>query len=425
MRTGYAGIFAAVLLLCGCTFHTGRAVPENAQFCDNLADRVQSLEQLHLTATTAPAAEETACVQYDPTYAMWFPVMDYAETLQGKDAESFRAEMRRRFQQAADMGINTVYLHVRAYWDAYYASALFPAGEYAGETLDFDPLEIMLEEAHELGLSAHAWINPMRGQTDEGMQQMGTQFPVKQWYEDTEKRGTYLVKSGVLWWLNPAYPEVRQLIADGVREIVAQYPVDGIHLDDYFYPTADAAFDAAAFGASGESDLTQFRLAQTNAMVQQIYQTVKSVNPALQVSISPQGTMHGNYESQFSDVRRWAAEAGYCDVLIPQVYFGFENEVAPFAETTAMWAETVTCPAVSLVVGIGTHKMGREDTWAGSGSQEWLEHSDIPARQVELILSMAQVHGVAIYDYATTFQPETAVEAMQQQVEEIQELLRR
>lgn len=86
----------------------------------------------------------------------------------------------------------------------------------------------------------------------------------------------------MLWWLNPAYPEVRQLIADGVREIVAQYPVDGIHLDDYFYPTADAAFDAAAFGASGESDLTQFRLAQTNAMVQQIYQTVKSVNPALQ-----------------------------------------------------------------------------------------------------------------------------------------------
>ena len=112
-------------------------------------------------------------------------------------------------------------------------------------------------------------------------------------------------------------------------------------------------------------------------------------------------------------------------MLIPQVYFGFENEVAPFAETTAMWAETVTCPAVSLVVGIGTHKMGREDTWAGSGSQEWLEHSDIPARQVELILSMAQVHGVAIYDYATTFQPETAVETMQQQVEEIQELLRR
>ena len=181
MRTGYAGIFAAVLLLCGCTFHTGRAVPENAQFCDNLADRVQSLEQLHLTTTTAPPAEETACVQYDPIYAMWFPVMDYAETLQGKDAESFRAEMRRRFQQAADMGINTVYLHVRAYWDAYYASALFPVGEYAGETLDFDPLEIMLEEAHELGLSAHAWINPMRGQTDEGMQQMGTQFPVKPW----------------------------------------------------------------------------------------------------------------------------------------------------------------------------------------------------------------------------------------------------
>lgn len=430
MRKLFLGILSILLLLpCGCTAETKRTAPEDALFCKNLADQVQTLEQLHLATETtpAPSAKTTAYTpcNYNTPYAMWFAVMDYAETLTGKTENEFRQIMRQRFQQAADMGINTVYLHVRAYLDAYYDSALFPIGSYADKNLSFDPLAIMLEEAHALHLSAHAWINPMRGGTDTQMREIDDSYPVKQWYNDPTKNGTYLVKVENHWWLNPAYPEVRQLIADGVKEIATQYEVDGIHLDDYFYPTTDASFDATAFAADGATDLSAFRLEQTNTMVQLLYQTVKSANLEMQLSISPQGTMHGNYDSQFADVRRWASTPGYCDAIIPQLYYGFENESAPFEETAALWANTVTCEDVLLFIGICTYKLGTVDTWAGSGSAEWQEHLDVPARQIEFLLHMEQVDGIAIYDYDTTFHPETAADAMAQQVEAIGTLLRK
>lgn len=120
------------------------------------------------------------------------------------------------------------------------------------------------------------------------MAAMPDSYPVKQWYSDPQKNGTYLCKVGEYWWLNPAYPEVRRLVADGVAEILAQYHVDGIHLDDYFYPTTETAFDAAAFADAKADDLGAFRLEQVNAMVQQIYSTVKAASPAIQLSISPQ-----------------------------------------------------------------------------------------------------------------------------------------
>lgn len=180
---------------------------------------------------------------------------------------------------------------------------------------------------------------------------------------------------GEYWWLNPAYPEVRQLVADGVAEILAQYHVDGIHLDDYFYPTTETAFDAAAFADAKADDLGAFRLEQVNAMVQQIYSTVKAASPAIQLSISPQGTMDGNYTKQYADVRRWGTETGYCDVLIPQLYYGFANETAPFAEALQTWTETVSSESVSLVIGIARTSAAKRTpgqaaaAWSGAVSR--------------------------------------------------------
>ena len=209
-----------------------------------------------------------------------------------------------------------------------------------------------------------------------------------------------------------------------MAEIVQQYEVDGIHLDDYFYPTTETAFDAAAFADVKADNLNQFRLSQVNEMIQQIYSTVKAKSPELLLSISPQGTMDGNYTKQYADVRRWGSEAGYCDVLIPQVYFGFENEAAPFSETVTEWVQTVTYDSVSLVIGIGTHKYGKVDQWAGSGSMEWTTQWDLPVRQATQVLETDGTDGLAVYDYATTFLPESNAERMAQQVEQLGALLR-
>ena len=223
--------------------------------------------------------------------------------------------------------------------------------------------------------------------------------------------------------MNPAYPEVRQLIADGVSELVTQYEIDGVQIDDYFYPTTDASFDAAAFAESGATDRSAWRKEQCNRMVQAMYNAVKQTNPKVLFGISPQGTLSGN-EKQSADVQTWGQTAGYCDYLLPQLYFGFQNSTAPFAETAAFWAEQVTCPDVSLWIGICTYKIGQQDTWAGNGMTEWQTDSQVVSKELELLCNMDGIDGAAIYDYASTFQPESSVsEILSSERDAIQVLL--
>ena len=134
-------------------------------------------------------------------------------------------------------------------------------------------------------------------------------------------------------------------------------------------------------------------------MVQAMYNAVKQTNPKVLFGISPQGTLSGN-EKQSADVQTWGQTAGYCDYLLPQLYFGFQNSTAPFAETAAFWAEQVTCPDVSLWIGICTYKIG------------------------QLLCNMDGIDGAAIYDYASTFQPESSVsEILSSERDAIQVLL--
>jgi uncharacterized lipoprotein YddW (UPF0748 family) len=378
--------------------------PQNALFCENITDNVQTIQQLHITETLS--TEDTATrINNDTPYGMWFPVMDYAEILTGQTEAAFRTAIRTQFENAKALGINTVFLQVRAFADAYYPSDYYAPGLSLSSDCTYDPLQIMLTEAHALGLSVHAWINPLRCQTDAQMQEMSDAYPIKQWYLDTEKRGTWLVFCDGRWWLNPAYPEVRQLIADGVTELVTNYDIDGVQIDDYFYPTTDASFDATAFQESGATNLSDWRKAQCSAMVQALYQAVKSVDDTVLFGISPQGTDTGNAQ-QFADTDLWCRTAGYCDYILPQLYFGLQNSTAPFAETAAFWAEKTTCSAVSLWIGICTYKLGQEDPWAGDGQMEWQTDFHIPSEEISVLLSMEQIDGIAIYDYATTFEPE-------------------
>jgi uncharacterized lipoprotein YddW (UPF0748 family) len=395
-RSGFWALLVLCLVfLCGCS----RQLPATSL---HLYDSEQTIAQLRVDNIPSDPAATTD----PPQYAMWFSVNDYPEILMTQTEAAFTATIQQRFANAAAMGINTVYVHVRAFGDAYYTSDLFDKGLYTPENMDFDPLEIMVEAAHAQSLSIHAWINPLRCQTDSQMQEMDDQYPIKQWYNDPEKRGTYLSLVDGRWWLNPAYPDVRRLIAEGAAEIVQRYAVDGIHIDDYFYPTTDAAFDAAAFAESTETDLTTFRMMQCNQMVAALYDAVKSANPDVLFGISPQGTRSGN-EAQYADVETWCSQSGYCDYIVPQIYFGLENEVAPFAETVASWQDMVTCDDVTLIIGICTYKMGTEDTYAGSGSAEWQTDFSVSSKELSLVQQLGL--GAAFYSYSSTFEPASEI----------------
>ena len=373
---------------------------------------LQELAHLHLEDAVQNLPEDTEI------RAVWIPVMIYENWMENKSELQFREAVRNAFQNCADLGLNTIFVHVRAYCDAYYPSELFPAGTYLDGS--YDPLEIMLEEGHQLDLSVHAWINPLRAQSIQKTASLDEKYLIRQWHDT--RNGTYLVNYDGRYYLNPAYPEVRQLIADGITEIMQNYDIDGIHIDDYFYPTTDPEFDRQAFSESSAPDLAEWRRNNCNELIKLLYQTVKENNPEIPFSISPQGNFDINYNQLYADVRLWSSEPGYCDIMIPQIYYGFQNDTCPFAETAQLWAETVTVP--KLVIGLGAYKIGFSDQWAGSGQSEFLTDSTVISREVEFVSELDNISGIALYSYTSIFEPEQQVSALvNAEKEQISELL--
>lgn len=371
--TGKQMIMLAALLLSGCSV---QSVPETPE------PYIQEKEQLYIEETNDPAPAEV--------HGKWFPYMDYAEYMSGRSGKEFREEVRRRFTAAAADGVNTLYLHVHPCGDAYYASDIFPAGVYLDG--DYDPFAVMTEEAHSLGLSVHAWINPLRCQTAEQMRTMPDDFAVKQMTQNGMAKLT-----GERWYLDPSYPEVRQLVCDCAAELFDRYDTDGIHIDDYFYPTTDPEWDRAEFTASGAADLAQWRRDNCTAMVKALYDTVKAHDISAEFSISPQGNITADYDTQYADVRLWGGNPGYCDTIIPQLYYGFRNETCPFEETLRQWEEIVSGSGVKLVIGLAAYKQGKADKWAGAGGEnEWTEDSSIIERQKKMTVQ-SSASGWAVY----------------------------
>ena len=200
-------------------------------------------------------------------------------------------------------------------------------------------------------------------------------------------------------WLNPAYEEVRNLICDGVSEIVRNYNVDGIHIDDYFYPTISENFDKSAFSQSTAVSISDFRLENINSLVSQMYNSVKAENPQVLFGISPQGNIRNNYTQLFADVKKWAGQTGYCDYIVPQIYYGFENEIQPFDEVLQEWND-MTCKDVKLIVGLAYYKIFEEG--------EFSQNTGIISKQLQNVLSCDNTDGVAFYNYKNIFKNKNA-----------------
>lgn len=344
----------------------------------------------------------------------WISYLEYYRMLKNKSKAQFTANVEDCFDNIKSIGFNTVYVHARAFGDAYYDSELFPSGEQytgtMGADTSFDALKIMIDEAHERGMSIHAWVNPMRLMTTAQIKDLPNTNKVKQWYNSSKYNGKYIVCSGGRWYLNPAYDSVVNYICDGVKEIVSKYNVDGIQIDDYFYPTTDASFDSSAYKQSGKGlSLSSWRINNVNSMVKKIYKSVHSVNNSVVFGISPQGFVDNNYNELYADVKTWCSQDGYCDYILPQVYFGFDNGTVPYEDNIELWSSMVTNKHVKLVFGLAAYKIGTIDNYAGSGKREWLNNSDIISRQMTLAKQIPNYGGVAIYRYDSLFNPSSDV----------------
>lgn len=365
-------------------------------------------------------------LNHEETKGVWISYFELYPILTGKSKSSFAEGIGRYYDNALSLGLNTVYVHVRPYGDAIYESDYYPWSKYCtgyiGEDPGFDPLEVMIEEAHKRNISFHAWVNPLRCSQENDAPQIDDRYLVKKWYNNND--GDYISKVSSYWYLNPAYDEVTDLIALGVAEIVSKYDVDGVHIDDYFYPTKESWFDSISFQASGYSDLSQFRLDNCTKMVYKMYNAVKSHNSTALFGVSAQGNVHNNLYELYADVEKWSREAGYVDYMAPQIYYGFDNSGQPYAEVVDQWDEMLRGTGKKLIPGLAVYKIGTEDAWAGSGKYEWINEKQIIKRQIEKARTADNYGGIILYSYQFIFSPDSSVEsAVNAEIEAIRPLL--
>jgi uncharacterized lipoprotein YddW (UPF0748 family) len=153
----------------------------------------------------------------------------------GLSTDAQRAELIRLLDGAVALGLNAVILHVRPAADALYATSRVPWSVYLtgvpGRAPDplYDPLAFAVAEAHRRGLTLHAWFNPFRASPPD---RRITPSPDAVSVRRPELVVTYAGQR----WLDPGIPAARDAVLADILEVVERYDVDGVHLDDYFYP---------------------------------------------------------------------------------------------------------------------------------------------------------------------------------------------
>ncbi|QAT42948.1 family 10 glycosylhydrolase [Aminipila luticellarii] len=349
--------------------------------------------------------------------AMWISYLEYMSM--PKNEAGFKAAVDKMFDRCKDLGMNAVIVHVRSHCDAMYPSKYYPWSIFASGTQGvdpgYDPLEYMVEAAHSRGLQFHAWLNPYRV-TGYGTywNQVAANNPVKIWQSDGDPANDRwaLLHKGE-YYLNPAVPEIRDMVINGVKEIVENYDVDGIHFDDYFYPSVNDSdpslwFDKPEYDKSGSTlSIADWRRNNVNMLVKGVYEAIKSEKPKVVFGISPAGNLANlrSNSAYFVDINRWLSEDGYMDYIMPQLYWGFETKdssgnLASYAYTNNLnaWINLASKGSVNLYVGLDMANAG-SNVPDKNATSEWLRYNDIIARQVMTGRTTGKVGGYAYFRY--------------------------
>lgn len=329
---------------------------------------------------------------------LWITI--YELSPKGKTEKEYVKYASEMMKNISSFGFTDIFVQVRANCDSIYYSDIFPPCYMYAKNgkLGFDALGILCEKAHENKLNIHAWINPYRICTDCERQPVNLPKGVKK---------SEIVKIGNGRYLNPCSEKTSKVISDGIREIIENYDVDGIHIDDYFYPGDKKEIDEDEYKAyianGGKSSLPDYRRGNVSSLVSSIYSLVKSENEKLTFSISPGADIYKDKNSMYADVPLWCGENGYCDMIIPQIYFGFKNESKPFKKTFNEWKKLTEDKCVRLCIGLAIYKHGKEDKYAGeSGKDEWKNSGDIIKRQVEYVREN-EADGFCVFSYDYIF----------------------
>ena len=308
-------------------------------------------------------------------------------------------------------GLDTIFFQVRPSCDALYKSDIFPVSRYLSSDgkLTMDPLEYIIDSAAKKGIAVHAWINPLRVAVGGTVEDLPDGHPAKEHPEWCVKYADGKI------YFDCGIPEVRQLIADGIKEIIERYEVEGVVFDDYFYPYPQyetdnegnkilSAFeDSATFGKYGAEydDIGDWRRENVNNLVKLAYDTVKETDKSCLFGISPFGIWKNGYGDESGSATRGSQsyydiycdsiswiKNGYVDYIMPQLYWRAEESAASYTALCDWWAMMTEDTTVALFISHGAY---RYDGWESP--------EGIMTSQVEYARNFDSYSGSFFYGY--------------------------
>lgn len=293
--------------------------------------------------------------------------IDWPST-KGLSAAAQRAEMIAILDRMASLNMNAILLQVRPHADAVYRSSREPWSHWLtgtmGKSPGYDPLQFCIDEAHRRGIEVHAWFNPYRALSNAA-------HPASK--DHVTRSAPHITKpyaGGV--WCDPGHPDTSARALGAILDVVRRYDVDGVHLDDYFYPYPKGGKSFP----DGRSPAQ--RRAIVDGFVKSLYDQVKSAKPWVRVGISPFGIYRPGvpggieagldaYEQLGCDARKWLSK-GWVDYLAPQLYWRDQPRKQSFSALLSWWRQ-----------------QGRRPVWPGIATSR-IQSSEDPGRPASEIV---------------------------------------
>lgn len=325
---------------------------------------------------------------------VYISYLEYLTNFNGNNVKTNKTTITKMLDNVKYYNFNAIFLHVSPFGDAIYKSSILPYSStltgVEGKNPGFDYLEFFIKESHKRGIKVHAWINPYRVSSDNNIDKLSDNNPIKK----MDEGDLFIGDQGI--YLNPSSENVKILILNQINELIENYEVDGIHLDDYFYiyqNIKDVNYDKVSNSYTKES----FRLMHTNDLVKRIGLLKNKSKKNIIYSISPDGNINNNYKYHSADVKTWIKN-NYIDIIMPQLYYGFENEYLPFEKAYDNWYKLTSESNVKLIPVLAFYKVGKTDIESGKGISEWVNNNVIN-KQITFLKNRSEYAGFGLFRY--------------------------
>lgn len=322
----------------------------------------------------------------------------------GLSVEQQKKEYITILENIKNWNMNAVVVQIKPTSDSFYPSKYSPWSEYLsgkqGTDPGYDPLKFMVEEAHKRGIEFHAWFNPYRIATNKNRSRLSRD-------NIAVKRPEWVVEYGGQMYLNPGIPGVDDYVVDTVVEVVKNYDVDAIHMDDYFYPykVKNQEYpDESAYRQYGGNffSKSEWRRDNVNRLVEKLSVNIKKTKPNVKLGISPFGVWRNkstdpvrgsdtragvqNYDDLHADILLWI-EKGWIDYVVPQIYWNQGFNLAEYNTLVRWWSNAVEGSNTDLYIGQAAYKI-----------REW-KNPDELVNQINYNRDFSNVKGSIFFSY--------------------------